>query len=139
MTRLRAARSTLSQLVQRCFESSGKLLRRTGPPVVQEIDRRLGPRHVMMNRHNIQPIPAQRLEYRSDLRRQHSDITRDLRVRIAAEECLPRIQAHARVDRSAHFLQLQIVSTHADLVYSAVLLAIVSRHLSDLPSIDLSG
>src|SRR6266516_5097186 len=53
----------LARFAQRGLEGGRQLVRRSGAPVVQEIDRRLRPRHVMVDRDDIDAVLAQRLEH----------------------------------------------------------------------------
>src|SRR5262249_39276233 len=101
-----AGRFTLAELVQGRSETVGELLRRPRSPVMQEIDGRLRADHVLMNRHNVQPVRPESLENRRDFWREHRHIPSDLRVCVAAVERRPGIKPHARVYGGAHFLQL---------------------------------
>src|SRR5262249_58188203 len=79
---------------------------------------------------------AERLQYGRHFVRKHGDITGDLRIRIGTEERRPGVEAHASIDRGAHFLQVDIVAANRDLVDLTVLLALVPDQLRDLRGID---
>jgi len=99
---------SLTQVVQCGSEASSQLLCRARSPVMQEIDCRLRSGHVVMDRYHVQAIRAKCFEHRSDLLCSHGNIASNLSVCIAAVEGSPGIQAHARIDRGAHFFELQI-------------------------------
>jgi hypothetical protein len=56
-----------SQFIQGRLESRRKLLGGSCTPVVQEIDRRLAARHVVVNGYNVQAVAPERLQNRRDL------------------------------------------------------------------------
>ena len=103
---------------------------------MQEVHRRLVAGHVVVDRDDVQPVRAERLQNRRHLVRQHRDVAGDRGVGVGAEERRPGVQAHARVDRRAHFLQLEIVAADRDLVDRAVLLALMPDDFRDLCGVD---
>jgi porphobilinogen synthase len=130
---------TLTQLVQRGFEPAGKLVGRTGPPIMEEIEHRLTISHVVVHRHHVQPVRPQRFQHRGDLRRKHRYVTGDLRVSVTAKKRRPGVQPHSSIDRRAHLPHLHIVSAHRDFVDCAVLLALVADNLGDFRRVYGSG
>src|SRR5690349_13774876 len=64
---------TLAQFVQCGFEPRSELVCWTSTPMVEEEDGRLGIRHVVMNRHDVQAVRAQGFEHRCHLTLQHRD------------------------------------------------------------------
>ena len=90
----------------------------------------------MVNGHDIDAVLAQRLEHRLDFVRQHGHIAGDGGVLIRADKRRPGVQPHSRVDRRAHFRELQIVAADRDLVDGAGLLSLSADNLRELRGIE---
>src|SRR6266581_8073254 len=75
-----------------------------------------------MYRYNVQPVGAKGLECRSHFSLQHGDISRDSCVVIGSHKRGPGIEAHACVDRGAHFFYIEIIAPYSDFVHGAILL-----------------
>src|SRR5215831_11709041 len=93
---------------------------------------------MLMDRHDVQPIRSQRLQYGSDLIRSHRNVSGDLCIRVTSIESCPGIQSHSRIDGRAHFLDAQVVASNRDLVDLSRLLSFMPHQLHDLGRIDLS-
>jgi hypothetical protein len=65
-------------------------------------------------------------------------IARHRRFLVTADEGSPGIKCHPRVNSRTHILQLQVVTSHGDLVDRPVLFARVTYNLGDLSSISFS-
>src|SRR5215208_8021310 len=77
---LRCSRGWFTQLGERRPETRGQLLGRAGAPVVQEEDRGLRARHVMVNRHDVESVLAERLQHRCDFVGEHRHVPGDGRL-----------------------------------------------------------
>src|ERR1700736_2756344 len=127
----------LPEFVQREAESTRKLRGWPLPPIVQEDDHGLRPRHVVVYRDHIKPVSTQRLQHRLQFDLKHSDIARNNRLLVGPKKRSPRVQPHARVDRRSHFRDLQIIAPDSDLIYRAVLLSLMSHDLRNIGGIEL--
>src|SRR5438270_2024738 len=69
-------RLLLPELVEGRLETGSELLDWSRSPVMQEIDRRLSRRHVIVNRHDIQTVSSKRLQDRCNFLGQHGQVAR---------------------------------------------------------------
>src|SRR5262249_34541908 len=128
--------SRLAGLAQRRLETRRELFGRPSTPVVEEIDRRCRPDHMVMNGHHIESVLPERLQYGRDLIADHGNVTGDRGVLIGPDESRPGVEPHARVDGRAHFSELQIVAADRDFVDRPVLLPFGTDDLGKLCGIE---
>lgn len=106
---------------------------------MQEIDRLLSGKHVVMDCHDVQIVCAQGFQYRIHFAGNHGYIPRNLGVGIAAKKSRPSVQAHTCINCCAHFAQLKIITANGYLVDSSGLLALVPNNPRDLACIHIAG
>ena len=129
----------MSEYFERRLKSSGQFIGRPCSPVVQEVNRGLRAEHVLVDRHNVQTMPAQGFQYRSHFRAKHRDVSRHFGIGIVAVKRRPGVQTHARVDPRTHLGQLQIIAAHRDFIDLPALLAFVPDNLRELGRVEISG
>src|SRR5262245_13510494 len=89
-------------LLDRGAESGGELLRLALTPIVKKYDWRLGSRHVVMNRDDVDAARSERFQYECHFAIEHGDIPRHNSVAVAPIEGDPGVETHACVDGRAH-------------------------------------
>src|SRR5437660_9255095 len=115
----RTVAALLAELIQCGLETCSQLVYGSRSPVMEEIDRWLAG-HVVMDCDHIQPVRAQRFEYRSYFRSEHRYVAGNLGIRIVSVECGPCVEAHPGVNRRSHFLHFQVVPANRDLINLAI-------------------
>jgi hypothetical protein len=100
---------------------------------VEEQDARLFPRHVLVNRDDLDVRAAQRLEHRLQLRLEHREIAIHDGLVVASCEGGPGVDAH----RVAHCLAMHLrLASDRNLVDAALEIAGRSEHCVDLLGIE---
>src|SRR5438093_4208377 len=105
---------------------------------MQEDDGRTRSVHVMMNGYHTNAMHTKRLENPIYFVFEHSHIACHSRILIVPNEGGPRVQAHASVDQSSHFFELQIVAANRYLINGPILLSFIPHDFCDLGCIDLA-
>src|SRR4051794_19689027 len=112
----------LPKHIQGSAKSNSETPRRALAPIMEEHNHRARSNHMVVNRHNAQPVRSERLENWSDLVLKHGNVACDNRSIWSSVKCRPRVESHTRIDRTPHLPHFEVVPSNRVLIHLAVLL-----------------